>query len=225
MLAARELGDECRSAVSSSPSLDQGPLALRAAVTLVIGPDDHGALGDEPLGDVLVAADVLAVAVGEQDEELASGFGQVRTWIRPLARRSPSVSSSALRPPRRRRRGPRRRRSGRRPGGRSRSTPGRSPPRTRGSRSSGSVAPSIAERRSESIVSCGKPASASAISIARSRWPPSATISVSSPQSSASSASMIRPVRIRSSARPSPTIRGSRSVPPSISGTPQRRSG
>ena len=42
---------------------------------------------------------------------------------------------------------------------------------------------------------------------------------------SASSAATMRPVRIRSSARPSPTIRGRRWVPPSISGTPQRRSG
>ncbi len=36
---------------------------------------------------------------------------------------------------------------------------------------------------------------------------------------------MMRPVRIMSSARPSPTMRGRRWVPPSISGTPQRRSG
>ena len=42
---------------------------------------------------------------------------------------------------------------------------------------------------------------------------------------SASSASMMRPLRIRSRARPRPISRGSRWVPPSISGTPQRRSG
>ena len=54
---------------------------------------------------------------------------------------------------------------------------------------------------------------------------PAATTSVSSPIASASSASTIRPVRIMSSARPMPTIRGRRWVPPSISGTPQRRSG
>ena len=41
---------------------------------------------------------------------------------------------------------------------------------------------------------------------------------------SASSASTMRPVRIMSSARPRPTMRGSRWVPPSISGTPKRRS-
>ena len=51
------------------------------------------------------------------------------------------------------------------------------------------------------------------------------TIWVSRPIASASSAGTMRPVRIRSSARPRPTMRGSRSVPPSISGTPQRRSG
>ncbi len=42
-------------------------------------------------------------------------------------------------------------------------------------------------------------------------------------QLSASAASTARPVRIMSSARPWPTSRGSRTVPPSISGTPQRR--
>ena len=85
--------------------------------------------------------------------------------------------------------------------------------------------PSIAARRSASIVSCGKRASASANSSARSRWRPAGTTSVTRPIACASSASTIRPVRIRSSARPSPTMRGSRCVPPSISGTPQRRSG
>ena len=54
---------------------------------------------------------------------------------------------------------------------------------------------------------------------------PAATISVTRPIASASAAATMRPVRIRSSARPIPTIRGSRCVPPSISGTPQRRSG
>ena len=43
------------------------------------------------------------------------------------------------------------------------------------------------------------------------------------PMASASSAFTGRPVRIMSSARPWPTIRGSRTVPPSIRGTPQRR--
>ena len=50
------------------------------------------------------------------------------------------------------------------------------------------------------------------------------TTSVTSPMASASRASTVRPVRTRSSARPCPTMRGSRWVPPSISGTPQRRS-
>src|SRR5262249_39644235 len=38
-----------------------------------------------------------------------------------------------------------------------------------------------------------------------------------------SSAGTLRPVKMISSARPWPTIRGNRTVPPSISGTPQRR--
>ena len=57
---------------------------------------------------------------------------------------------------------------------------------------------------------------------AASAWPSSTTI-VARPMASASSASTGRPVRIMSSARPMPTMRGSRTVPPSISGTPQRR--
>ena len=89
---------------------------------------------------------------------------------------------------------------------------------------SGSPAPSSTARRSESIVSCGNAAIASAIASARSRCPPAATISVTSPNRSASSTSITRPEITRSSARPLPTIRGSRCVPPSISGTPKRRS-
>ena len=46
---------------------------------------------------------------------------------------------------------------------------------------------------------------------------------VTSPMASASSASTGRPVRIRSIARLCPISRGSRTVPPSIRGTPQRR--
>ena len=84
--------------------------------------------------------------------------------------------------------------------------------------------PSSAAERSASIVSCGKRASASAISSARSRCCPGATTSVTRPIRSASSASTMRPVRIMSSARPRPTMRGRRWVPPSISGTPKRRS-
>ena len=50
------------------------------------------------------------------------------------------------------------------------------------------------------------------------------TTSLTRPIRCASSASTGRPVRISSRARPRPTTRGSRWVPPSISGTPQRRS-
>ena len=53
---------------------------------------------------------------------------------------------------------------------------------------------------------------------------PGSTTSLTRPIRCASSASTGRPVRIISSARPMPTTRGSRWVPPSISGTPQRRS-
>ena len=69
--------------------LDERALALGAAVAEVVGPEDDGAVGDEPLGHVLVAAGVLAVAVGQQDDE-----GGVRGSARCGRRlpRSPSIS-------------------------------------------------------------------------------------------------------------------------------------
>ncbi len=90
--------------------------------------------------------------------------------------------------------------------------------------SNGRPMPSSAALRSESIVVCGNAARPSAISSARSRWRPGGTTSVTRPHSCASAASSTRPVRIISSARPMPTMRGSRCVPPSINGTPKRRS-
>ena len=84
--------------------------------------------------------------------------------------------------------------------------------------------PAIAARRSESIVGCGNAASPSAISSARSRWRSAGTTSFTRPQARASSVSTTRPVRISSRARPMPMILGRRWVPPSMSGTPKRRS-
>ncbi len=52
---------------------------------------------------------------------------------------------------------------------------------------------------------------------------PDGTTRLARPQSSASRAGTARPVRIMSAARDAPMSRGSRTVPPSISGTPQRR--
>ena len=52
---------------------------------------------------------------------------------------------------------------------------------------------------------------------------PAGTTRLASPIASASAASTGRPVRIRSIARLAPIRRGRRTVPPSISGTPQRR--
>ena len=59
---------------------------------------------------------------------------------------------------------------------------------------------------------------------ARMTCAPGPTISVIRPIDFASGAWIVRPVSTRSSARPVPITRGSRCVPPSISGTPQRRS-
>lgn len=65
--------------------------------------------------------------------------------------------------------------------------------------------------------SCAASASASA------RARPAGTSRFTSPISYASRAGTGLPVRIRSIAREVPISRGSRTVPPSISGTPQRR--
>ena len=66
-------------------------------------------------------------------------------------------------------------------------------------------------------------ASSRASASASARAVPGGTTRLTRPIRSASSASTGRPVRIRSSARLVPISRGSRTVPPSISGTPQRR--
>ena len=70
---------------------------------------------------------------------------------------------------------------------------------------------------------CGKAASCAASSCAAARARPGATTRLTSPICRASAASTERPVRTRSMARLVPISRGSRTVPPSISGTPQRR--
>ena len=98
-------------------------------------------------------------------------------------------------------------------------------PRSPAPSSSGRPKPSSAARRSASIVSCGKRGERLG-DLQRARRDASRRHDLGEhAHRSASSASMMRPVRIRSSARPMPTIRGRRCVPPSISGTPQRRSG
>ena len=116
-------------------------------------------------------------------------------------------SQSAVASRRRRRRGPRRRRSGRRRGPPRRAPRGRRVLELAGPPAAAGPAPSIVARRSESIVSCGKPASCSASSSARSTWRPGGTTSFASPIRSASSACTGRPVRVSSSARPIPDDR------------------
>src|SRR2546427_399658 len=108
-----------------------------------------------------------------------------------------------------------------------RPTPKVAPPRRRSSASpSSSVRPKprIAASRSASIVSCGKPAISSAHSSAVGTARSSGTTAFTRPKPRASRAPTARPRRIISSARPRPTTRGRRCVPPSTSGTPQRRS-
>src|SRR5207249_8595541 len=108
-----------------------------------------------------------------------------------------------------------------------RPTPKVAPPRRRSSASpssSGRPKPRIAASRSASIVSCGKPAISSAHSRAVGTARSAGTTAFTRPKPRASRAPTARPRRIISRARPSPTTRGSRCVPPSTSGTPQRRS-
>src|SRR6266702_1399483 len=86
-----------------------------------------------------------------------------------------------------------------------------------------SDSPSSVDCRSLRRQACGSAAMSLASCSAAARALPFGTTWVTSPIWSASAAGTPRPVRIMSSARPSPTTRGSRTVPPSISGTPQRR--
>ena len=58
-----------RSATIASMSSTTARLARRAAVPVVVGRVDDGAVGGQPGGDVRVAAAVLAVAVDEQGDE------------------------------------------------------------------------------------------------------------------------------------------------------------
>src|SRR6516164_617104 len=87
----------------------------------------------------------------------------------------------------------------------------------------GSDIPSSVAARSLRRQACGSAATSRARSSAAARAWPGGTTRSTRPIASASAAGTARPVRIRSRARPRPISRGSRTVPPSISGTPNRR--
>ena len=80
---ARELRDEVEIGGEMLAVDDQRPLAVRAAVAEVVRPVDRGAIGDEPLGDVVVAADVLGVAVDDQRDVAGVRLGQSATKSLP----------------------------------------------------------------------------------------------------------------------------------------------
>ena len=109
-------------------------------------------------------------------------------------------------------------------GRRPRGSRGRAGARGRGPRRAAGRSPRSRRGGRPASSPAGRRRSVSASSSARSRWAPGATTSLTRPIRSASSASTGRPVRISSRARPMPTTRGRRWVPPSTSGTPQRRS-
>ena len=101
--------------------------------------------------------------------------------------------------------------------------PGRAGSRPAGPRPSDRPHWSSAERRSLRMQVWGRAARLRGPGHGRSRAVPVGTTRLTRPMASASSAPTSRPVRMRSRARPWPTSRGSRTVPPSISGTPKRR--
>ena len=82
---------------------------------------------------------------------------------------------------------------------------------------------SSTDARSLRRQACGNTASRAARSWAAARACPAGTTRLASPIAAASAASTGRPVRIMSIARLVPIRRGSRTVPPSMRGTPQRR--
>ncbi len=178
----------------------------------------HRALAHEHV-DVALALEQLLDEVaadepGRAGDEVAQ---RISPWCRDLGG-NPTCPRRPVRhvPPRPR--------SGRRRGPRRRCARGRGGPRARGpARAAGPARRARPRGRSAASPAGTRRASRPARARAR-RAVPGGTSSVTRPIASASSAATMRPVRIRSSARPSPTIRGSRWVPPSISGTPQRRS-
>ena len=120
--------------------------------------------------------------------------------------------------------GPRRPRTGpRRPPRRWPANPSRTPTRSPAPPARARPAPASTAARSLRRQVCGCRAIAAANSSAAARAWPGGTNRLTNPIAYASSAGTGRPVRIRSMARLSPISRGSRTVPPSISGTPQRR--
>src|SRR5688500_17469939 len=77
MGAAGNLGDQVEVGRNRLALGDQGALALGEAVAHVVGRVDGRPFGDKPVGDVVVTAGVLAVAVGDQPDERGVG-------VRPL---------------------------------------------------------------------------------------------------------------------------------------------
>src|SRR5215211_7340284 len=99
------------------------------------------------------------------------------------------------------------------------------PRRSSLARASSSVRPhcSMTDSRSLRRAVWGRAARSRARATVAARAWPSGTTRLTRPMASASAAPTARPVRMRSIARPWPTIRGRRTVPRSTSGTPKRR--
>jgi hypothetical protein len=75
MLLARQLHDLVQVVDHLLEVLDQHALAPGLAVADVVGTHDHGSAVHQRRGHVLVAADVLAVAVDQHDDALRLGIG------------------------------------------------------------------------------------------------------------------------------------------------------
>ena len=89
VLLARALDDRVQVVDELLEVLDQHALALGLAVADVIGPDHDRAALDQRLGDVVVAPDVLTVAVHQHDDPLGVGVG-------PDAQADPVAERGAL---------------------------------------------------------------------------------------------------------------------------------
>src|SRR5699024_5893951 len=163
-------------------------------------------------GQFLVAeSDGAAVRVltGTADDQLAGGGAGAHAWS-PSEWRTPCLPKPALN-----------RAAPAAPAG---STIGTRAPRSaRSASSKGRSRAAYVDARSVSRHSNGKFAISAANSCAACTARPGSVIRFARPMAWASSASTGRPVKIMSRARPRPTPRGNRTVPPSISGTPHLR--
>ena len=172
--------------------------------------DSCHCVGRRPRGPTRLVATEPAVGLTAGPRASPQGVGAPLA-LREAAQLEGAVTARPRRGSAPARPGPRPANAGRGPARRPSPPPRRAPP---------ARAPTAGPRAGRSAESA---ASSAASSWAAARLSPAGTTRLTSPIRSASSAPTGRPVRIMSIARLAPIRRGRRTVPPSISGTPQRR--